>query len=107
VYKSMKTDIEFDSGWQEDLLNGKCMIKYGKCLIKFEKIFQQGFVELEDFERRFTRNSDERYQKLVLPSFITNEYDYSPPVYVGVDLPGFDESEYSNFNLEAMVRKAF
>ena len=100
MYKRMATGDEYDSEWQEDLLHGKCKIKFGSEEGK-------GFVNLGDFVKGFNQVVGKRSQKALISSFIKSEYDYSPPVSEGVDIPDFNESAYSKFNFEAIIRKAY
>jgi hypothetical protein len=94
-YKNLETGDEYDSEWQDDLLHGKCCIKFG---ISKKK----GKVDLGDFEKGWNNLVDGKLQKNVLPSFLTNEFNYTPPV----SKMQFNEPELK-FDLEAMVKRAF
>jgi hypothetical protein len=96
----MATGDEYDSEWQEDLLHGKCKIKFGSNQRK-------GFVSLGDFKRGFNQAVGKGSQNELLASFIKSVYDYSPLVSEEVDLPDFNDTKYIKFDIEAMVRKAY
>jgi hypothetical protein len=40
-----------------------------------------------DFEKGWNRATGKTTQKNVLTSFLSSEYDYTPPVSKGIDLP--------------------
>jgi hypothetical protein len=95
VYKNLETGDEYDSEWQDDLLHGKCRVLLGNNK-------QEGKINLGDFERGWNRLVQGNIQKNVLPSFLTNEFNYTPPVsnmeFVKPEL---------KFDLEDMVKRAF
>ena len=102
VYKCKNYADEYDSMWQEDLLHGKCRILFGANN-------QNSKVDLGDFEMGWNRVGGETIQINVLTSFLSSEYDYTPPVSKGIDLPETIQFECPKlkFDVEGMLKKAF
>lgn len=100
VYKRMETGDEYDSEWQEDLLHGKCKIKLGA-----DK--KQGYINLGYFDKGLNQFTGKTTQKAVISSFLSSEYDYTPPVFEEDSLSGSIEFEYLRFDVEQMIEKAF
>ena len=102
IYKSKATGDEYDSEWDEDLIHGKCRVKFGADQ-------QNDFVNLGDFDSGWNEIVEKNVQKKVLPSFLVSEYYYAPKITENVEPAKSIEVEDFGFkfNVEAMVKKLF